>query len=143
MQYLLEVVTVPVTDLDRSLAFYTDQLGFGLDVDYQPSDTFRVVQLTPRGSACSIQLVPHPVGATGVSQYLVVPDIELARRELRERGVEVGAIRHKDPVESWAGGWADGVDPRRRDYASFAEFTDPDGNRWVLQERGHRGPGLG
>jgi catechol 2,3-dioxygenase-like lactoylglutathione lyase family enzyme len=137
VQYLLEVATVPVTDVDRSLAFYADQLGFGLDVDvdYQPSGTFRVVQLTPPGSACSIQLESSPSGSP-TSHYLVVPDIELARREPRDRGVAVTAIRHKDPVEAWAGGWAAAIDPGRRDYASFAELADPDGNVWVPRERG-------
>ena len=70
--------------------------------------------------------------------YLVTPDIAEARAALIARGVAVGAIRHKDPVETWAGGWSTGLDPRRRDYASFADFADPDGNTWTLQERGQR-----
>jgi catechol 2,3-dioxygenase-like lactoylglutathione lyase family enzyme len=139
VQYQLEVVILPVTDVDRSLAFYTDQLGFGLDVDYHPTDDFRVVQLTPPGSSCSIQLEPAPPGttSTGRTHYLVVPDIETARRELQSRGVEIVNLRHKEPVESWTGNWGAGVDPDRRDYASFADVLDPDGNRWVLQERGY------
>jgi hypothetical protein len=70
--------------------------------------------------------------------YVVTTDIEAARAKLIARGVAVGAIRHKDPVETWAGGWSTGLDPKRRDYASFADFADPDGNTWTLQERGHR-----
>jgi hypothetical protein len=70
--------------------------------------------------------------------YLVKPDLEEARETLIARGVTVGAIRHKDPVDTWAGGWSAGLDPKRRDYASFADFADPDGNTWTLQERGHR-----
>jgi len=67
---------------------------------------------------------------------VVVPDLEAARAELADRGVDVGEIRHKTPVDTWQGGFERGVDPERRDYASFAEFTDPDGNEWTLQERG-------
>lgn len=136
MLYQLEVVILPVSDVDRSLAFYTEKLGFTLDVDYHPTDDFRVVQLTPPGSSCSVQLEPGAAGRQ--SHYLVVPDIEAARRELRDRGVEVAELRHKSPVDAWAGGWAAGADPERRDYGTFAEIVDPDGHRWVLQERGHR-----
>jgi hypothetical protein len=70
--------------------------------------------------------------------YLVTTDLADARAKLIARGVAVGAIRHKDPVETWVGGWSVGLDPKRRDYASFADFADPDGNTWTLQERGHR-----
>jgi catechol 2,3-dioxygenase-like lactoylglutathione lyase family enzyme len=141
MDYQLEVILLPVSDVDRSLAFYTEQVGFPLDVDYQPSDDFRVVQLTPRGSACSVQLTAAPGDARRDpyrSTYLVVPDIEAARAELLERGVPVGEIRHKSPSDAWQGGWAPGADPARSDYASFVDFADPDGNIWVLQERGFR-----
>jgi catechol 2,3-dioxygenase-like lactoylglutathione lyase family enzyme len=143
MDYQLEVVAVPVSDVDRSLAFYTGQVGFTLDVDYRPSGGFRVVQLTPPGSACSVQV---GVGLTDASpgsakgMYLVVTDIEAACRELAERGVTVGDIRHKSPLDAWAGGLRSGVEPERADYASFADFADPDGNTWVLQERGFRAP---
>ncbi len=71
---------------------------------------------------------------------LVTSDLAAARAELLGRGVAVSEIRHKDPVETWAGGWSAGLDPERRDYASFADFADPDGNTWTLQERGHRVP---
>jgi len=134
----LEVVTLPVTDISRALAFYTAQAGFILDVDYQPTTDFRVVQLTPPGSACSIQLVRAESPDRVRNLYLVTTDIAGAREKLIAHGVAVCAIRHKDPVETWAGGWNGGLDPERRDYASFADFSDPDGNSWTLQERGHR-----
>ena len=99
-----------------------------------------MVQLTPPGSATSIQIglgltTAPPGSAQGL--YLVVADLETTHRELTERGVTVGAIRHKAPVEDWRGDFEPGLDPDRRDYASFADFTDPDGNAWVLQERGY------
>src|SRR5262247_675762 len=122
----LEVVPLPVTDIDRALAFYVEQAGFILDVDYHPTAEFRVVQLTPPGSACSVQLVTADSPNRVHNLHLVTTDLA------------VGAVRHKDPVEKWAGGWSTGLDPQRRDYASFADFADPDGNTWTLQERGHR-----
>jgi hypothetical protein len=70
--------------------------------------------------------------------YLVTSNLAAEREKLSGRGIHVGEIRHKDPVENWAGGWSMGLDPQRRDYASFADFADPDGNTWTLQERGHR-----
>ena len=140
MKALLEVVILPVSDPDRSLRFYRDQVGFGLDVDYAPTAEFRVVQLTPDGASTSIQfgvgLTDAPAGSMR-GLYLVVPDIEASRRELMEQGVEVGEIRHKDTDGGWRGGFLPGLDPDRADYASFADFRDPDGNEWVLQERGH------
>jgi catechol 2,3-dioxygenase-like lactoylglutathione lyase family enzyme len=134
----LEVVPLPVTNIDRALAFYTGQAGFVLDVDYRPTTDFRVVQLTPPGSACSVQLVKAYSPGRVHSLYLVTSDLAEAREKLIARGVAVGAIRHKDPGETWTGGWHEGLDPERRDYASFADFADPDGNTWTLQERGHR-----
>jgi len=136
----LEVVPLPVTDVDRALAFYTEQAGFTLDVDYRPTSNFRVVQLTPPESACSVQLVIADSAGRVHNLYLITSDIAAARANLIARGVAVGAIRHKDSVETWAGGWSAGVDPKRRDYASFADFADPDGNTWTLQERGHLVP---
>jgi catechol 2,3-dioxygenase-like lactoylglutathione lyase family enzyme len=136
----LEVITLPVTDIDRALHFYVQQLGFTLDVDYAPTDSFRVVQLTPPGSRCSIQigtgLTEAPAGSVR-DVYLVVDDLEAARKQLLERGVTVSEIRHKTPIGAWDGAFASGVDPARSDYASFADFSDIDGNRWVLQERGY------
>jgi catechol 2,3-dioxygenase-like lactoylglutathione lyase family enzyme len=138
--FSVEVITLPVSDVDRALRFYVDQVGFELDVDYSPNDTFRVVQLTPPGSNCSIQigkgLTDAPVGSLR-NIYLVVADLEAARSRLLERGVMVSQIRHKTPIGAWNGGFAPGLDPSRADYASFANFSDPDGNSWVLQERGY------
>src|SRR6185295_13896608 len=105
MDYRIQVVTVPVTDVDRAAVFYTQQAGFALDVDYQPAGDFRVVQLTPPGSACSIQLVIADSPCRMHNLYLVTPDLAETRATLIARGVAVGAIRHKEPVETWAGGW--------------------------------------
>lgn len=141
MKALFEVVILPVSDPDRSLRFYRDQVGFDLDVDYAPASDFRVIQLTPQGSPTSVQfgvgLTQATPGSVG-GLYLVVPDIAAARRELTDRGVAVGDIRHKNTDGGWRGGYLSGVDPDRGDYASFADFGDPDGNTWVLQERGYQ-----
>ena len=134
----LEVVPLPVADVDRALAFYTERLGFHLDVDYRPTAEFRVVQLTPPGSRCSIHLVAAGSAHRLQNLCLVTDDLEGVRSALLGRGVAVGAVRHKHPLETWSGGWSDGPDPQRRDYASFADFADPDGNTWTLQERGYR-----
>lgn len=140
MDCRLEVVTLAVTDVDEAAAFYTQKVGFALDVDYHPTSEFRVVQLTPPGSACSVQigagLTDAPPGSARAT-YLAVADVEAARQELVERGVEVSGFRHKAPIDDWKGGWRPGVDPLRRDYASIAEFADPDGNTWVVQEIGY------
>jgi catechol 2,3-dioxygenase-like lactoylglutathione lyase family enzyme len=139
MDYQVQVITVPVSDVDGAVAFYTQQAGFALDVDYHPAPDFRVVQVTPPGSACSIQF---GIGLTGASPgsaspvFLVVADIEAARHALTERGVTVSPIRHKSPADAWKGGWEPGASPQRADYASFAEFADSDGNTWILQEIG-------
>ena len=139
MDCKIEVIILPVSDVDRALAFYTQKAGFTLDIDYGPSQDFRVAQLTPPGSHCSIQI---GIGLTNAEPgsvrglYAVVEDVEAARDELTRRGVTVSAIRHKSPAGGWRGGWEPGLDPNRSDYASFADFTDPDGNQWVLQERG-------
>jgi catechol 2,3-dioxygenase-like lactoylglutathione lyase family enzyme len=139
--YSVEAITLPVSDVERALRFYADQAGFTVDVDYSPNDAFRVVQLTPPGSRCSIQigkgLTDAPPGSLRHT-YLVVTDLEAARSRLIERGVEVDEIQHKTPIGAWDGGFAPGLDPARGDYASFAKFSDPDGNSWVLQERGYR-----
>ena len=128
----LELVLIPVTDVDRAKAFYTERLGFALDVDHAPNDEFRVVQMTPPGSACSITVgIGFPTAEPGVYRgtHLVVEDIEAVRDELVGRGVDVSPIRHMTPQ-----GWVDGVDPEHADYNSFVDFADPDGNTWVLQE---------
>ena len=134
MDLKLELVLVPVSDVDRAKAFYTEKLGFSLDVDHQPSDDFRVVQMTPPGSACSITIGVGLTDATPGSYrgtHLVVTDIVAAREALAARGVEVSEVRHFDRD---AGEWKPGPDPGRGKYASFADFADPDGNTWVLQE---------
>ena len=139
--FSIEVIVLPVTDVERALRFYVDQIGFSLDVDYSPNDAFRVVQLTPPGSSCSIQMGKGLTDASAGSLrnvYLVVTDLEAERKHLLERGVGISEIRHKTPVGAWDGGFASGLDPTRGDYASFANFSDPDGNSWVLQERGYR-----
>jgi catechol 2,3-dioxygenase-like lactoylglutathione lyase family enzyme len=138
---LVEVITLPVSDVDRALRFYVDQVGFALDVDYAPTDEFRVAQLTPPGSSCSIQLgrglTDGPAGSVR-NTYLVVTDLHATRAALLEHRVRVSEIRHKTPIGCWDGSFGPGPDPDRGDYASFAEFADPDGNTWVLQERGFR-----
>jgi len=143
MNVTLEVVILPVSDPDKALDFYRDKLGFALDVDYAPTRDFRVVQLTPEGSSTSIQF---GIGLTDAdpgsvrSLYLVVDDIVAVRAELIDRGVGVSSIRHKDVgTGQWQGRFRLGADPLRADYASFADISDPDGNSWVLQERGHSG----
>lgn len=133
----LEVVSLPVADVDRALAFYTERVGFGVDIDYHPSRTFRVVQLTPPGSACSVHLFASSTPERLRNLCLVTNDLLAERARLIDRGVDVRELRHKDQLDKWAGGWTPGVDPKRRDYASFADFVDPDGNSWTLQERGY------
>ena len=134
MDYKLELVLLPVSDVDRAKEFYSEKLGFNMDIDHRASDEFRVVQLTPPGSACSVTI------GTGITDaepgsvrgtHLIVTDIEAARGELIGRGVEVSEAKHMTPE-----GWKPGPDPKRADYGSFADFRDPDGNTWVLQERG-------
>jgi len=134
----LELVLVPVTDVDRAKAFYTQKAGFNLDVDHRAGDSFRVVQMTPTGSACSISVgtgITDAAPGSSRGLHLVVTDIIAARGELVERGVDISEIRHLGP-----GGWTEGVDPERRDYGSFADFSDPDGNTWILQERRSESP---
>jgi catechol 2,3-dioxygenase-like lactoylglutathione lyase family enzyme len=138
------VITMPVDDVDQALRFYVERVGFDLDVDYIPTDAFRVVQLTPPGSSCSIQLgkglTDAPPGSVR-NLFLVVSDLEATRRRLLGNGIPISEIRHKTPIDAWDGGFAPGIDPEHADYASFADFSDPDGNRWVLQERGYHHDG--
>ena len=134
MDFKLELVLIPVSDVDRAKAFYTENVGFSLDVDTSPTEGFRVVQMTPPGSACSITIGTGLTDAAPGSYrgtHLVVADIEAGRAELVERGVEVSEIRHFDLAK---GEWMPGSDPDHSDYASFADFSDPDGNTWVLQD---------
>ena len=143
MDYQLQVITLSVSDVDKAAVFYVQQAGFRLDVDYHPAPGFRVVQLTPPGSACSIQfgagLTDAPPGSARAT-YLAVTDIEAAHRELTARGVMVSGIRHKSPIDDWKGAYEPGPDSQRRDYASFADFADPDGNTWAIQEIGYDPP---
>ena len=135
MDFKLELVLIPVTDVDRAKQFYVDTCGFTLDVDHQPNDDFRVVQVTPPGSACSLTIGKGITSAPPGSYrgtHLIVADIEAARAELTGRGVEVSEIRHMTQQ-----GWQPGVDPQRADYGSFVHFADPDGNTWAVQEVRH------
>ncbi|MFC0398744.1 VOC family protein [Paraburkholderia rhizosphaerae] len=134
----LEVVSSPVADVDRALAFYKEKVGFSLDVDYHPALAFRVVQVMPPGSSCSVQVVAADSPARARNLYLVTTDLEAERTALIDRGVADGACRNKHPADTWAGGWSAGVDPERRDHASFGDFEDLDGNIWTLHERGYR-----
>ena len=138
----LEVVVIPVSDVDRAKSFY-QRLGWRLDADFVVGNEFRVVQFTPPGSPCSIHFgvgltSAAPCSARGL--YLIVSDIKTARAELVGRGVDVSEVFHragpgKPPLT--------GPDPERRSYASFATFGDPDGNGWLLQEINTRLPGRG
>jgi catechol 2,3-dioxygenase-like lactoylglutathione lyase family enzyme len=132
MDYKLELVLIPVSDVDRAKKFYTDQAGFVLIVDTPIGEGQRVVQLTPPGSACAIGFGTGITGAApGSAQglHLVVSDIVAARAELAGRGVAVSQVRHLE-----SGTWVDGPHPDHGNYESFADFADPDGNLWVLQE---------
>ena len=135
MDFKLEAIVIPVSDVDRAKAFYTERCGFSMDVDHKASESFRVVQCTPPGSACSITF------GVGVSQaqpgsysglHLVVDDIEAARAELLGRGLEVSDFFHFGPE-----GQTDGLDPQRQDYGTYLSFADPDGNGWLVQEVHH------
>ena len=139
MDWKLELVLVPVSDVDRAKAFYAEKAGFNLDLDHRVGDEFRVVQLTPPGSACSISVgtgITDAAPGSVQGLHLVVSDIDVARAELVERGVDVSEVKHFE-----SGRWVPGPDPQRRDYSSFAFFSDPDGNSWVLQEARRGGSG--
>ncbi|HUB98266.1 MAG TPA: VOC family protein [Solirubrobacterales bacterium] len=146
MDMKLEVVIVPVTDVDRAKAFY-ESLGFRMDIDYVGEEGFRVVQFTPPGSECSIIIgagitTAAPGSVDGLQ--LTVLDIEAARAELVGRGVEVSEPFHDSGGIFHHAGEAErvpGPDPERGDYGSFASFSDPDGNTWMLQEIKVRAPG--
>jgi catechol 2,3-dioxygenase-like lactoylglutathione lyase family enzyme len=147
----LEVVVLPVSDADRAKRFYRD-LGFRLDLDYTAGDEFRVIQFTPPGSGCSIIFGKNVTAAAPGSVkelMLVVSDIVAARQELFRRGVEIsdpfhdaGGVFH----HAGAKGRLSGLNPERKSYASYASFSDPDGNSWLIQEvtarlTGHIKPG--
>jgi predicted enzyme related to lactoylglutathione lyase len=135
VDWKLELVILPVSDVDRAKDFYTEKAGFNLDVDHRAGD-FRVVQLTPPGSACSITIMRNTEAPGSVSGlHLVVSDIDAARSELVGRGTDVSEIFHFE-----SGGQAPGPDPQRSDYGSFLSFSDPDGNSWLVQEVGRAAP---
>ena len=132
MELKLELLLIPVADVDRAKGFYTEKVGFNLDVDVEPAEGMRIVQMTPPGSACSITVgsglgLAEPGSVRGT--HLVVTDIEAAHAWLVERGVEVSEITHFEGGER-----VPGPDPEHRAYGSYADFSDPDGNTWVLQE---------
>jgi catechol 2,3-dioxygenase-like lactoylglutathione lyase family enzyme len=132
VDWTLELIVVPVSDVDRAKAFYTDQAGFNVLVDTRVSENLRVVRLCPPGSACAIAI------GTGISKmepgsleglHLIVPDLDAARDALVGRGAEVGESFHMGE-----GGQLPGPDPERQSYNSFFPFSDPDGNVWLVQE---------
>ena len=146
MDMKLEVVIVPVSDVDRAKSFY-ESLGWRLDADFAGADDFRVVQLTPPGSTCSLifgNRVTSAAPGSAEGMQLVVSDIEAARAELSDRGVDVSDVFHDTGgVFHHAGddGRAPGPAPEHKSYGSFVSFRDPDGNRWYIQEITTRLPG--
>jgi catechol 2,3-dioxygenase-like lactoylglutathione lyase family enzyme len=144
-----EVVVIPVADVDRSKAFYT-KLGWRLDADFPFDNGFRIVQFTPPGSGCSVQFgtkitTAEPGSAQGL--YLIVSDVEAARKELAARGIEVSEVFHTSKPGAQfrpeSSGRVSGPAPDHRSYFSFATFSDPDGNTWLFQEITTRLPGRG
>jgi catechol 2,3-dioxygenase-like lactoylglutathione lyase family enzyme len=130
VDWKLELVVVPVSDMDRSKAFYLEKAGFDLIVDHSAGEDFRVIQVNPPGSACAVALMKNPQAAGSVQGlHLVVRDIEAARAELLGRGMDASEIFHFE-----SGNQASGPDPQRSDYNSFLSFGDPDGNGWMVQE---------
>jgi len=141
----LEVVVLAVSDVDRAKDFY-EGLGWRLDADIARGEDFRIVQLTPPGSACSIQFgtnISSAAPGSARSLYLVVPDIAAAREELLARGVDVSAVFHEGApgARFHEAGRVAGPAPDHSTYGSFAAFSDPDGNGWLLQEITTRLPG--
>jgi catechol 2,3-dioxygenase-like lactoylglutathione lyase family enzyme len=130
MDWKLELIVVPVADVDRAKSFYIEQAGFRLLVDHSAGEDFRVVQLVPPGSACVIAIMKSAERAGSVQGlHLIVSDIDVARAELSARGAEVSEVVHFDQ-----GVQRSGPDPDRSDYNSFFSFADPDGNGWMVQE---------
>jgi catechol 2,3-dioxygenase-like lactoylglutathione lyase family enzyme len=152
MDLKLEVIIIPVSDVDRAKKFYEEALGFRVDIDYRAAAyeeavgfrqrgaaSYRIVQLTPPGSACSIQIGEGITQVTpGAYQglYLITPDIEATRAELVKQGVEASEPFHFGPQ-----GQTPGLEPERASYNSFVSFSDPDGNGWLIQEIKKRLPG--
>ena len=156
MDLKLEMIVLPVSDIDRTKAFY-EAVGFRLDVDYTASDDFRAVHFTPPGSECSIifgEGMTSTAPGTTQSLYLIVTDIEEAHAELTRRGIDVSEVFHDaggllhhghdvgNAVHHGAGQERlTGPHPDRASYGSYLTFSDPDGNGWVLQEVAQRAPG--
>jgi catechol 2,3-dioxygenase-like lactoylglutathione lyase family enzyme len=152
MNLKFEVVIIPVSDVDRAKKFYEEALGFRVDVDYSSpvyekalgfryrgAASYRIVQLTPPGSECSIQIgtgLTQATPGTYQGMYLISSDLEATRAELVERGVEVSEPFHFGPE-----GQTPGLEPGLADYSSFVSFSDPDGNGWLIQEVKKRAPG--
>ena len=132
MDLKLELIVVPVSDVDRAVDFYSEKLGFNIDGDHRAGENFRVVQLTPPGSECSISVgigISPVAPGTYQGLHLVVEDIEKAIAELSGNGVEIS-----EPFHFGESGQTTGHHPERVDYGTFASFKDPDGNGWLLQE---------
>jgi catechol 2,3-dioxygenase-like lactoylglutathione lyase family enzyme len=132
MNWKIEVVTIPVSDIDRAIEFYSEKLGFNVDINFEVSDEVRLVQLTPPGSACSIHLGKNTVDMAPGSidgVFLVVPDVSAAHAELAGRGVEVGEILIFE-----AGAYRTAREGENLDNVGCVFFRDPDGNRWCVQQ---------
>jgi catechol 2,3-dioxygenase-like lactoylglutathione lyase family enzyme len=152
MNFKLEAIIVPVLDVDRAKKFYQEALGFRVDVHHRAAAyeealgfrhrgevSYRIVQLTPPGSECSIQIgmgITQVAPGTYQGTYLISSDIQATRTELVDRGVDVSQPFHFGPE-----GQTPGLDPGRADYNSFISFSDPDGNGWLIQEVKKRAPG--
>lgn len=152
MNLKLEAIIIPVSDVDRAKKFYQDALGFRVDVDHcaaayeealgfrhRGQASYRIVQLTPPGSECSIQFgtgLTHAKPGSVQGIYLVTSDLEATRAELVKRGVEVS-----EPFHFGSQGQSSGLDPARASYNSFVTLNDPDGNGWLIQEIKQRAPG--
>jgi catechol 2,3-dioxygenase-like lactoylglutathione lyase family enzyme len=152
MNLKLEAIVIPVSDVDRAKKFYQEALGFRVDVDHRAAvyeqalgfrhrseASYRIVQLTPPGSECSIQIgagITRVKPGTYQGMYLISSDIEATRAELVDRGVDVS-----EPFHFGSEGQTPGLDPGRVDYNSFISFSDPDGNGWLIQEVKQRAPG--
>ena len=132
MEMKLELIVVPVSDVDRAKHFYAEQLGFVVDVDTRPSEAVRIVQLTPPGSACSIAIgtgmINNAAPGSLKGLQLVVGDVAAIREQLASKGVAVSAVRHVDGNGQWSDGHGG-------PWNSFIFFDDPDGNSWTIQEK--------
>ena len=134
MDWKLELIVVPVSDMDRAKAFYVETLGWTLIVDHQAGEDFRVIQVLPPGSGCAIALMRNPQAAGSLQGlHLVVSDIDAARAELVRREVAASGMFHFED-----GAQTPGADAERIDYGTFMSFADPDGTGWMVQEVGYK-----